>query len=187
MNRPSKKNSNNSGFTLIELLVVIAIIGLLSSIVLASLANARLKALAAADSETVYQFENAIEAYANANGSYPDESLLPNTGTYDANANNWSNLFGAGKAFALVPTYTSSLPPVDPLYNTTTGGGPFIFYGVVSSSMASNTPWWGSGSTCKGHIVVAAVMPISGSYRQDCTFSYLTALNPNGYESIILK
>ena len=64
-----KKKS--SGFTLIELLVVVAIISLLSSVVLASLNSARLKARDTRRKEDLYQLRTAIELYYNTNGSYP--------------------------------------------------------------------------------------------------------------------
>lgn len=60
------------GFTLIELLVVIAIIGLLASIVLASLSTARSKALHARRQSDMHTIQIALEEYANDNsGSYP--------------------------------------------------------------------------------------------------------------------
>ena len=60
------------GFTLIELLVVIAIIGLLSSIVLASLATARSKGRDAHRVEQMHQMANAFELYHSAHGAYPN-------------------------------------------------------------------------------------------------------------------
>ena len=60
------------GFTLIELLVVIAIIGLLSSVVLASLSTAREKSRDARRLSDIGQFQTALELYADENnGSYP--------------------------------------------------------------------------------------------------------------------
>lgn len=57
------------GFTLIELLVVIAIIGILSSVVLASLNNARRKSRDARRMADLQQIKLAQELYFDASGS----------------------------------------------------------------------------------------------------------------------
>ncbi len=59
------------GFTLIELLVVIAIIGILSSVVVASLNSARVKARDARRVADVKQIQVALELYYDANNTYP--------------------------------------------------------------------------------------------------------------------
>lgn len=59
------------GFTLIELLVVIAIIGILASIVLASLDSARKKGRDARRIADLKQIQLALELYYDANGAYP--------------------------------------------------------------------------------------------------------------------
>jgi len=59
------------GFTLIELLVVIAIIGILSSVVLASLNTARQKSRDAKRVSDVKQLQLALELYFDSNGGYP--------------------------------------------------------------------------------------------------------------------
>jgi prepilin-type N-terminal cleavage/methylation domain-containing protein len=59
------------GFTLIELLVVIAIIGMLSSVVLASLNEARAKSRDSSRLQAIRQVQLALELYYDQNGEYP--------------------------------------------------------------------------------------------------------------------
>lgn len=66
---------NKQGFTLIELLVVIAIIGLLSTLSVVALNNARARARDARRVADVKQIQTALELYFNANNSYPAHAV----------------------------------------------------------------------------------------------------------------
>src|ERR1044072_6097963 len=87
------------GFTLIELLVVIAIIGLLSSVVLASLNGARKKGRDARRLSDLKQLQTALELY------YSDHTAYPVTSTQAS---------VASALTALVPSYITAVSD-DPL------------------------------------------------------------------------
>ena len=72
----SKKEKGEFGFTLIELLVVIAIIGVLASVVLASLSGARRKSRDARRITDIKQIQLALELYFDGvgNSKYPAAS-----------------------------------------------------------------------------------------------------------------
>ena len=70
----------SKGFTLIELLVVIAIMGVLSTIVLASLNNSRSRARDSQRLSDMYQMQLALDMYYNEHGQYPNSDGLGSGG-----------------------------------------------------------------------------------------------------------
>jgi type II secretion system protein G len=112
------KKQKTKGFTLIELLVVIAIIGLLASIVLVSLNNARQKARDSKRLSDIRQVALALELYADSNNAfYPT--------VVGCTAGNWSGtmttcLEGTGAAPCNVSYMTKV--PTDPK------GGTYFYY-----------------------------------------------------------
>ncbi len=108
------------GFTLIELLVVIAIIGLLSSVVFASLGPARVKSRDAVRLSDLRQLKTALELYYESNNNtYPNSG-----GNWDGIYTCWGDSSGEsnpnGWITGLAPTYISRLPR-DPRNHTDCG------------------------------------------------------------------
>lgn len=101
------------GFTLIELLVVIAIIGILSSVVLASLSSARKKGRDSRRLADIKQLQLALELYYDANTAYPTalSSLAPNyiavvpTDPQTASAYSYAALQGNAASVAICASY----------------------------------------------------------------------------------
>ncbi|MBI5644717.1 type II secretion system protein [Candidatus Kaiserbacteria bacterium] len=124
--RPKKER----GFTLIELLVVIAIIGLLSSVVLASLNNARKKGRDARRLSDLKQLQTSLELYYSDNNAYPSATSAlapdfipavptdPGSGgaAYTYVKSSDSNYFCLGATFENTPP-----SPVDTCNGTTLG------------------------------------------------------------------
>jgi len=96
-----KLSSAKRGFTLIELLVVIAIIGILSSVVLASLGTAREKARDATRISDMKNIQLALELYYDSLQAYPANTV----GTANA-----YGMAGATVVAALAPTYIPRMP-----------------------------------------------------------------------------
>lgn len=106
-----KKCHKNQGFTLIELLVVIAIIGVLASVVLASLNSARTKARDARRLADLNQIGLALEFYLDNGVKYPGS----NATYYWISDNNYDQGLPCSSTIGLKPWLSSVCTLNDPL------------------------------------------------------------------------
>lgn len=97
----------SKGFTLIELLVVIAIIGILSSVVLASLTTARTKGQDAAVQQQLSAMRSQAELFYSSNGNNYGTKVAACTGTLFTGTNGLAALLaGATKSGGTVTCAT---------------------------------------------------------------------------------
>jgi prepilin-type N-terminal cleavage/methylation domain-containing protein len=126
-------------FTLIELLVVIAIIGLLSTIAVVSLSNARVKARDTKRLADISQLQKALELYYNVNNQYPVSggATSPNLGWSTSNDSSWATLQGH-----LAP-YLATLPQ-DPTQSATGWGADLntFAYSYMSQGYGCPRQWY---------------------------------------------
>ena len=133
------KTINKGGFTLIELLVVIAIIGLLSSVVLASLNSARVKARDARRLVDLNQISTALHLLAdNNNGAFPTgvaKCLGVSGGTTC-----WAgSVSGDDTLNSSLQTYLSVVP-LDPSNSNRTSGDAYLYVGPDKNVAVNCTP-----------------------------------------------
>ncbi len=126
---------SKKGFTLIELLVVIAIIGLLSTLAVVALNNAREKSRDAKRIADVKQMQTALELYYNDNNGYPSTT-------------DWST----GSIAASGVTYMAVLPTAPTPYDgtCTSANGTYSYTPVGSSPYTSYTLGYCLGAATGG-------------------------------------
>lgn len=141
------------GFSLIELLVVIAIIGLLTTIVMASLTNTRMRGRDGRRIADIKQLQVALEMYYDFNGAYPTVlSALASSNFIAAIPNDprsglpyaYVALRGAGGTSSICASYHLGVRLE--VYSTSSGSN----FGDDADTTAGGTYPSGDGTICSG-------------------------------------
>jgi len=138
------KNSQNKGFTLIELLVVIAIIGILSSVVLASLTTARTKGQAAAVQSELSNMRAQAELYYSNNSNKYTGTDMTGVQTWTATTKGLAD--SATDALLMSSPTASSLGILANGVKSTYGSSAVTFYvtsgtWAVSATLPDASTW----------------------------------------------
>jgi len=123
----------NKGFTLIELLVVIAIIGILSSVVLASLNSARNKGSDAAVKSAMSSFQAQAALYYDGAGAQSFNTSAGTTNTCNATGTVFSDPQGINIINNVIQNASTIVPPK--CYASSTAY-------VVIAQLKSNLTYW---------------------------------------------
>lgn len=152
------------GFTLIELLVVISIIGILSSVVMSSLNQARIKARDARRVSDLQELQKALEMYYSDNGHYPYD-LSNGTGTYaDCWAGSGNNWIPNSGNYSWSTNYISKQPQ-DPVDNCCWPQGNQV--GICATAgQAATYEYWSNGSK---YLLSARMENLAYPYRAEIT------------------
>ena len=121
---------NKKGFTLIELLVVIAIIGLLATLSVVALNNARQKSRDAKRVSDIKQVQTALELYFVDQNGYPVEAVAVSLGEAGQETLSSTNGFAAAAAGT---TYMGQVPD-DP--GVATGYGAYSYLAAAAANYA---------------------------------------------------
>lgn len=134
------RKQKQTGFTLIEILVVISIIGLLSSVLLVSIARTRARARDAKRIADIKQIQKALDIYIQNHGSLPVPSSYGRSNVSPGWWDGWwdlsTNTAGNGFLNFLVTDGIITKAPSDPRnspagYNGAPGNGYQYFYFVA--------------------------------------------------------
>lgn len=151
-------SKSQKGFTLIELLVVVAIIGLLSSVVLASLNTARAKARDAVRMSDMREIQKAVVMYYNDTEHYPTPTT---NGAQEADCwnpnGNWINDSGS---YTWSTGYISKQSH-DPIDNCCWPEG-----NCGSAGQAGTYQYWSDGQK---YLIAARLENTSSPYRAEIT------------------
>jgi type II secretion system protein G len=141
----------SKGFTLIELLVVIAIIGILSSVVLASMNSARKKSRDSRRQQELKSLATALELFFDKQGAYPISTTAATIQTALVVSGASNDIVDLGFIQSLPDDPSSS---GDYYYMSDTNGTTYCLGAVLEVGSASSTcgtsPTWpstGTGST----------------------------------------
>jgi general secretion pathway protein G len=173
------------GFSLLELLIVIAIIGILSTVVIASLNSARRSARNEAVITQMHEYQKAFELSYSDTGMYPDspstrtgiqcfgEGMANNQGCIDNYGTPYTAVRAAPIHAAIYPKYLSNLPRLthgsnalhtSPAYSGCSGNGVVDSIGNSSCTNSDYSLWFmleGVGQDCGGR-AYAAILNVGG-------------------------